>query len=57
MFVSVLKGMGFVIVAVMLIWVATTNVTPNHVVGRIIMGLLMLILAYLIEIRNLLKER
>ena len=44
-------------VALMAIWLLTDDVQPNYVQGRMIMGFLMIILGYLIDIKYLLEDR
>lgn len=53
---GVLRGVGIFLVAVMVFWLATTNTAPNHVVNRIILGFVMIGIAYLIEIKDLLVD-
>lgn len=47
-----LRWVGWFIVTIMVIWIGTTNTATNHVMTRVIAGLLMVTLSYIIEIRN-----
>lgn len=51
------RFIGWVIIGAMTLWIATTNVQPNVVIDRIIMGFVMVLLSYVIEIRNALLDR
>jgi len=52
-----LKVVGTIVVALMAIWLLTDDVQPNYVQGRMIMGFLMIILGYLMDIKHLLEDQ
>lgn len=51
------KGIGLFLIIVMVGWLTFSDIQPNHVQGRLILGVLLIILGYLIDIRDMLANR
>jgi hypothetical protein len=54
---DVSKGLGLLLIGSMVYWLLSSNIQPVVVEGRIILGVLLIILGYLMDIATYLKEK
>ena len=54
---GVLKGVGWFLVVVMVSWLTLTPAHPSTVMDRLIFGILLILTGYVVDIKELLKEK